>query len=92
MQADVDKNGTLDYEEFVAVSIHVRKIGNDEHIQKAFSYFDQNKSGYIEIEELRHALSDELEGNDDDIINGIIRDVDTDKVSKINLQFPLINL
>lgn len=92
LQADIDKNGTLDYEEFVAVSIHVRKIGNDEHIQKAFSYFDQNKSGYIEIEELRQALADELEGNGDDIINGIIRDVDTDKVSKINLQFHVINL
>jgi calcium-dependent protein kinase len=92
LQADVDKNGTLDYGEFVAVSIHVRKIGNDEHIQKAFLYFDQNNSGYIEIEELREALANELEGNDDDIINGIIRDVDTDKVSKIYLQFHEINL
>jgi calcium-dependent protein kinase len=92
LQADVDKNGTLDYGEFVAVSIHVRKIGNDEHIQKAFLYFDQNNSGYIEIEELREALADELDGNDDDIINGIIRDVDTDKVSKIYLQIHEINL
>lgn len=88
LQADVDKNGTLDYEEFVTVSVHVRKIGNDEHIQKAFTYFDQNKSGYIEIEELREALADEMEGTDEDIINGIIRDVDTDKVSKIYLHRP----
>ena len=84
LQADVDKNGTLDYGEFVTVSVHVKKIGNDEHIQKAFSYFDHNKSGYIEIEELREALTDELEGPaDEDIINGIIHDVDTDKVSSI---------
>ncbi|ONM10612.1 Calcium-dependent protein kinase 2 [Zea mays] len=82
--ADIDKNGTLDYEEFVTVSVHVRKIGNDEHIQKAFTYFDRNKSGYIEIEELREALADELEGTDEDIINGIIRDVDTDKDGKIS--------
>ena len=85
LQADVDNNGTLDYAEFVTVSVHVRKIGNDEHIQKAFTYFDRDKSGYIEIEELREALADELEANDEDIINGIIRDVDTDKVSKIYL-------
>jgi len=90
LQADVDKNGTLDYGEFVTVSVHVRKIGNDEHIEKAFTYFDRNKSGYIEIEELREALSDELEGNDEDIIDGIIRDVDIDKVSKINLHRPQI--
>ncbi|PWZ23051.1 Calcium-dependent protein kinase 8 [Zea mays] len=81
--ADVDRNGTLDYEEFVTVSVHVRKIGNDEHIQKAFAYFDRNKSGYIEIEELREALADELDGSDEDIIGGIIRDVDTDKDGKI---------
>ncbi|KAF8646174.1 hypothetical protein HU200_065944 [Digitaria exilis] len=83
--ADVDKNGTLDYAEFVTVSVHVRKIGNDEHIQKAFTYFDRNKSGYIEIEELKDALADELEGTTgEDIINGIIRDVDTDKDGKIS--------
>uniref|UniRef100_A0A804NKY2 EF-hand domain-containing protein n=1 Tax=Zea mays TaxID=4577 RepID=A0A804NKY2_MAIZE len=77
--ADIDRNETLDYEEFVTVSVHVRKIGNDKHIQKAFAYFDRNKSGYIEIEELREALADELDGSDEDIIGGIIRDVDTDK-------------
>jgi len=74
----------------VTVSVHVRKIGNDEHIQKAFTYFDRDKSGYIEIEELREALADELEGTDEDIINGIIRDVDTDKVSKIYQTMKLI--
>jgi calcium-dependent protein kinase len=84
LQADVDKNGTLDYGEFVTVSVHVKKISSEEHIQEAFSYFDKNKSGYIEIEELREALSDELEGPaGEDIINSIIHDVDTDKVSSI---------
>jgi calcium-dependent protein kinase len=70
------------------VYVHVRKIGNDEHIQKTFTYFDRNKSGYIEIEELREALADELDGSDEDIIDGIIRDVDTDKVNKIYLPRP----
>jgi Ca2+-binding EF-hand superfamily protein len=64
----------------------VKKISSEEHIQEAFSYFDKNKSGYIEIEELREALSDELEGPaGEDIINSIIHDVDTDKVSSIFL-------
>ena len=81
IQADVDGTGTLDYGEFVAVSIHLRKIGNDEHLHKAFSYFDQNKSGYIEIEELRDSLVDDLGTNHEEVINAIIHDVDTDKVS-----------
>ncbi|KAJ8485759.1 hypothetical protein OPV22_018244 [Ensete ventricosum] len=82
--ADADGNGSLDYGEFVAVSIHLKKIGNDEHLHKAFQYFDQNKSGYIEIEELRDCLADDLGPNHEEVINSIIRDVDTDKDGKIS--------
>lgn len=79
-QADVDGNGTLDYGEFVAVSIHLKKMGNDDHLRKAFLYFDKNQSGYIEIEELRNSLADDLGSDQDEVIDAIIRDVDTDKV------------
>lgn len=48
-QADVDGDGALNYGEFVAVSVHLRRMANDEHLHKAFAYFDQNRSGYIEI-------------------------------------------
>lgn len=70
----------MDYGEFVAVSIHLRKIGNDEHLHKAFQCFDQNKSGYIEIEELRACLADDLGPNHEEVICAIIHDVDLDKV------------
>lgn len=81
LQADVDGDGALNYGEFVAVYVHIRKMANDEHLHKAFSFFDRNKSGYIEIEELRHALSDEDDANSEEVINAIMHDVDTDKVS-----------
>ncbi|KAG9449422.1 hypothetical protein H6P81_009387 [Aristolochia fimbriata] len=84
--ADVDGNGTLDYGEFVAVSIHLRKMGNDEHLHKAFVYFDQNKSGYIEIEELKGSLEEDLGPNCDEVIDAIIRDVDTDKDGRISYE------
>ncbi|XP_072951407.1 calcium-dependent protein kinase 20-like [Typha angustifolia] len=84
--ADVDGNGTLDYGEFVAVSIHLRRIGNDEHLHKAFTYFDQNKSGYIEIEELRECLADDFDPNHEEVINAIIHDVDTDKDGKVSYE------
>lgn len=70
----------MDYGEFVTLSVHLRKIGNDEHLHKAFAYFDRNESGYIEIDELRESLADELGQNPEEVINAIIRDVDTDKV------------
>ncbi|ERN00909.1 hypothetical protein AMTRI_Chr03g139810 [Amborella trichopoda] len=82
--ADADGDGTLNYAEFVAVSIHLRKIGNDDHLRKAFLYFDQNQSGYIEIEELRDSLADDLADNCEEVINAIIHDVDTDKDGRIS--------
>ncbi|BAT96371.1 calcium-dependent protein kinase 32-like isoform X1 [Vigna umbellata] len=83
---DSDKDGYLDYGEFVAISIHLRKIDHDEHIHKAFQFFDNNESGYIEIEELHNALADEVETNIDEVINAIMHDVDTDKDGKISYE------
>lgn len=85
IQGDVDKDGFLNYGEFVAIAVHLRKMGNDEHMQKAFLYFDQNRNGYIEIEELRHSLADELDDNSEEVIDAIMRDVDTDKVCLVFL-------
>lgn len=75
----------MNYGEFLAIAVHLKKMGNDdEHLQKAFLFFDRNRSGYIEIEELRDALSDdELDDNSEEVISAIMRDVDTDKVRVI---------
>lgn len=56
-------------------------MGNDEHIHRAFAFFDKNQSNYIEIEELRDALNDETDTNSEEVISAIMHDVDTDKVS-----------
>lgn len=53
----MDGNGLLDYGEFIALSVHLKKIGNDERLRKAFMYFDRNKSGYLEIEDVREQIS-----------------------------------
>ncbi|XP_073021883.1 calcium-dependent protein kinase 8-like [Primulina eburnea] len=84
--ADVDGDGTLSYGEFVAVSVHLRKMANDEHLHRAFSFFDRNKSGYIEIEELRDALSDDGDANTEEVISAIMHDVDTDKDGRISYE------
>lgn len=79
-QADVDGNGVLDYGEFVAVTIHLQKMENDEHIRKAFTFFDKDGSGYIELGELREALTDESGETEADVLKDIMREVDADKV------------
>ncbi|KAL5566660.1 hypothetical protein UlMin_029824 [Ulmus minor] len=84
--ADVDRDGALNYGEFVAVSVHLRKMANDEHLHKAFAFFDRNQSGYIEIEELRNALSDEVDTDSEEVIAAIMHDVDTDKDGRISYE------
>ncbi|KAG2259458.1 hypothetical protein Bca52824_078752 [Brassica carinata] len=82
--ADVDGNGFLDYGEFVAVIIHLQKIENDELFKLAFMFFDKDGSTYIELDELREALTDELGEPDVSVLNDIMREVDTDKDGRIN--------
>ncbi|PIN12016.1 Ca2+/calmodulin-dependent protein kinase, EF-Hand protein superfamily [Handroanthus impetiginosus] len=82
--ADLDGNGVLDYGEFVAVTIHLQRMENDEHFRRAFMCFDKDGSGYIELDELREALADESGETDLDVLNDIMREVDTDKDGQIS--------
>lgn len=45
LQADVDGNGTIDYIEFITATMHRHKLERDEHLYKAFQYFDTDSSG-----------------------------------------------
>ncbi|KAH9736560.1 calcium-dependent protein kinase 13 [Citrus sinensis] len=67
---DTNGKGTLDYGEFLAVLLHLRRMANDEHLHKAFSYFDKDGNGYIEPNELRDALMED--GADDCTDDGLI--------------------
>lgn len=80
LQADTDGNGTLDCDEFLTVSLHLRKVNSEQHLPQAFNFFDKNGSGYIEIDELRAALGESHLDPNDQVIREIISDVDIDKV------------
>lgn len=76
---DTNGKGTLDYGEFLAVLLHLRRMANDEHLHKAFSYFDKDGNGYIEPDELRDALMEDGADDCTDVANDIFQEVDTDK-------------
>ncbi|XP_031403679.1 calcium-dependent protein kinase 24 [Punica granatum] len=83
--ADADGNGTIDCEEFLTMSVHLKRINSDEHLSQAFEFFDKNQSGFIEFDELRDALVDERLGpNNDQVIEDIIYDADLDKDGRIS--------
>lgn len=80
-QVETNGKGTLDSGEFIAVSLHLQRMANDEHLRKAFSYFDKDGNGYIEPEELREALVEDGAADVVDVANDIFQEVDTDKVN-----------
>ena len=53
---------------------------NDEHLRRAFSYFDKDGNGFIESEELREALEEDGAPDSTGLANDILYEVDTDKV------------
>lgn len=44
-QADVDGNGTIDYIEFITATMHMNRMEKEDHLYKAFEYFDEDRSG-----------------------------------------------
>ncbi|KAJ7963821.1 putative Calcium-dependent protein kinase [Quillaja saponaria] len=83
--ADVDGNGTIDYIEFITATMHRHKLERDEHLYKAFQYFDKDNSGFITRDELESAMKEYGMG-DEGTIREIISEVDTDNDGRINYE------
>ncbi|XP_068463035.1 calcium-dependent protein kinase 2-like isoform X1 [Phaseolus vulgaris] len=84
-QADVDGNGSIDYLEFISATMHRHRLERDEHLYKAFQYFDKDNSGYITRDELETAMTQHGMG-DEATIKEIISEVDTDNDGRINYE------
>ncbi|XP_020573872.1 calcium-dependent protein kinase 1-like [Phalaenopsis equestris] len=81
--ADVDGNGSIDYVEFVTATMHMNRMERENRLYKAFLYFDEDRSGYITMEELKHTLQ-QYNVVDDKLIKNMIEEVDVDHDGKIN--------
>nr|AAV28169.1 calcium-dependent protein kinase 1 [Vicia faba] len=80
--ADIDNNGTLDYGEFIAATVHLNKLEREENLLSAFSYFDKDGSGYITIDEI-HVACKEF-GLDDIHIDEMVKEIDQDNDGQID--------
>ncbi len=56
---DINRNGFIDYTEFLAGCMKSKIYLKDEHLRRAFEYFDKDKSGTITVDELTLVLSDD---------------------------------
>lgn len=55
-EVDLDKNGTIEFSEWVVASIDKRQLLTDEKLKIAFSIFDKDGGGSISPEEVKATL------------------------------------
>lgn len=55
-KVDSDRNGHIDYEEFIKATIDVAKVESKEVLRRTFQMFDKDSNGYISCEELKLVL------------------------------------
>ena len=83
-EIDIDKNGTIDYNEFVMAASNRQKMLNKEKLEGAFKIFDKDGNGSISADEIKSVLF----GNnaaDKKTIENIIKEVDSNGDGEISL-------
>lgn len=73
-EIDIDKNGTIDYTEFVMATMSDKETMTNEKLQQAFRLFDKDGNGSIEADEIKAVLGDSKMSPEQ--IEKIIREVD----------------
>jgi calcium-dependent protein kinase len=82
---DIDQNGFIEYEEFLAATCDVKSLLTEENLKIAFNFFDKDQSGKITVEELRNIL--ELErSKDKGVMKKLIDDNDLDGDGQISFE------
>ncbi len=56
-EIDYHKNNTINYTEFLAATISVKKILTKEHLVAMFKQFDTDGSGYLTVRDISEAMN-----------------------------------
>lgn len=82
---DVDRNGTIDYNEFLAATIDKDKITSKQNLELAFKAFDRDGSGKINLNEIK-CIFDNPNIKDDKIFESILTEADDNNDGEISLE------
>ena len=83
---DTDKNGAINFNEFISATLNSNISKDYERIVKAFEFFDLDNDGLIDENELKSALSgQEFSKIGIDIFTDAIKECDLDNDGKISL-------
>jgi calcium-dependent protein kinase len=80
---DIDKNGLVNYTEFLAATVNQQMFYNKQNLLKVFAAFDKNGDGKIDLEELKEVLG---AGNTDASIKSMIDEADVNKDGVIDIE------
>lgn len=84
---DTDKNGAINFNEFISATLNNNISRDYERIVKAFNFFDLDNDGLIDEKELKDALSgQEFSKIDGDIFKDAIKNCDLDNDGKISFE------
>ena len=78
---DIDKNGFIEYREFLSAAVNKEKAFSSTKLKVAFSYFDKDKSGKLSVSELKRALGMNYS---DEVYRSMIKVFDTNKDGQIS--------
>ncbi|KAL7068193.1 putative calcium-dependent protein kinase [Cryptosporidium serpentis] len=82
--ADFDKNGYIEFSEFVTVAMDRRCLLSRERLETAFQIFDQDGSGKISINELAAIFG--LQQIEDSVWKGILVEVDKNNDGEVDFE------
>ena len=84
-EIDEDGNGKIEFEEFLNTLAN-KSVGDENIVKQAFAILDRTDSGYITLNDLRHAMLCLGENYTNEEINEMISLVDDDQDGVINFQ------
>jgi len=82
---DVDKNGYIDYSEFIAASINFHTLISKTNLEQTFRAFDKDGSGKISVLELKELLGGEQEISEL-AWESVVKEVDQNSDGEIDLK------
>lgn len=84
-EADTDKNGTVEYSEWVQATVDKKKVLNEKNLRNAFDAFDENGDGHISIDEIKKILG-QGKKIDENVWKDILAEADENNDGEIDFQ------
>ena len=85
-QIDLNRNGLIEYSEFVAAASNFYQLMTEKHLKQAFDLFDMDANGQITPRELKHILGNKNKEIPDEDWEKLVEEFDSNGDGMINFE------